>query len=395
MKRLTTLTGLLCLIGLASTVRAADPAWWTNSSTQVIDPNADHSTSANYEPANLGQLKNMAAAAKIHLDENLSGGAGTNIDNLISGFSTDPSINYAPANIGQLKAVAKPFYDRLIEAGYDTKQNLIDHGYTNTWSSAYPWDTNNPVPTSANYAPVNIGQLKSVFSFDLSNLDSDLDGLPDAWEMAIFGDLTHDPTTDTDGDGIPDVQEVKNGTNWNDFFNGAAPVVTLEMGNNQTAPPGAFEPLPLAIKITNAQGTPYAGGSVTFTITQGDGSIQPTSDGTPGATQTRATDASGESRMYFRTSTTANATTTITATYGSHTFTFTEASGAANMETTASPFGPLNLQAQLNADGSEDLTWDQNPDDSNPVPIWVKQNDQWVQIGTAPAGTTTYHIPAQ
>jgi hypothetical protein len=244
MKRLVKSAGLLCLLGIATTVRATDPAWWTNSETRIIDPNADHSTSANYAPANIGQLKSIAAAAKIHLDENLAGGAGTNIDNLINGFSTDPSVNYAPANIGQLKAVAQPFYDRLIAAGYDTKQNLINHGYTNTWSSAYPWDTNNPVPTSANYAPVNMGQLKSVFSFDLSNfnianIDNNNNGLPDWWEQAYFpgvsialnqlvpgsSGLTYQDLynweqqqdqSSTVGDGIPDSWKEAHGIDTND-----------------------------------------------------------------------------------------------------------------------------------------------------------------------------------
>jgi|GEM_PF-5040968 len=168
-RRLATLTGFLCLIGLAATVRASDPAWWTNSTTQVIDPNADHSTSANYAPANIGQLKNFAAQARNYLDWNFAGGAGDEIETMVNGFSTDPSVNYAPANIGQLKAVARPLYDRLIALGYNTTQNLKDHGYPSSWTSAYPWDTNHLVPTSENYAPANIGQLKSVFSFGSMN----------------------------------------------------------------------------------------------------------------------------------------------------------------------------------------------------------------------------------
>ena len=183
MKRFAALTGFLCLIGLAFTVRATDPAWWTNSATQVIDPNSDHSVSANYAPANLGQLKNVARQAKLHLDTYLPGGAGAQIGTMVSGFSTDPAVNYAPINLGQLKAVARPFYDRLGSAGYDTKANLIAHGYPTNWSFSYPWDPSTPI--SANYAPANLGQVKMAFSFDLAgktaSLDGDSDGLPDAW----------------------------------------------------------------------------------------------------------------------------------------------------------------------------------------------------------------------
>lgn len=44
-------------------------------------------------------------------------------------------------------------------------------------------------------------------------LDSDGDGLPDAWEIEHFGDLeTSDGTGDTDGDGVSDAQEYQDGT---------------------------------------------------------------------------------------------------------------------------------------------------------------------------------------
>jgi hypothetical protein len=212
MKRHIAFTGLLCLIGLTFTVRAADPAWWTNSSAPIIDPNADHSTSANYAPANLGQLKNVAAQAKAYLDNNLSGGAGQGITTEVAGFSTDPSLNYAPVNLGQLKAVAAPFYDRLLSAGYDTRANLIARGYPSGWPSYYPWALN--TPTSENYAPANIGQIKMVFSFGVSSLaagtlvDSNSNDLPDWWESTVAGGNSGGATGDWNGDGIKNVTEL-------------------------------------------------------------------------------------------------------------------------------------------------------------------------------------------
>lgn len=212
MRRLATLTGFLCLIGLASTIHAADPAWWTNSTTQVIDPNADHSTSANYAPANLGQLKNFAAQAKTYLDNNLSGGAGQAITTMISAFSTNPTLNYAPANLGQLKAVAQPFYDRLLSAGYDTRANLIAHGYSSGWKPYYPWDR--ATPTSENYAPANMGQIKMVFSFEVNDLaagtlvDSNLNDLPDWWESTVAGGNSGGALGDWNGDGVKNVTEL-------------------------------------------------------------------------------------------------------------------------------------------------------------------------------------------
>ncbi len=45
--------------------------------------------------------------------------------------------------------------------------------------------------------------------------DSDQDGLPDAWELASFGSLTHDAAEDTDGDWFTNLREYQSGTDPN------------------------------------------------------------------------------------------------------------------------------------------------------------------------------------
>ena len=145
------------------------PAWWTNAAdgTQIIDSTASHEVSKNYAPVNAGQLKNVAAKARQYFSLYLPGGVGTEVNTLVDGFNatTYSPGNYAAVNLGQLKAAAKPFYDRLMAAGYDTRQHLIDRGYPSNWSSDYPWLPATPV--AENYAPANLGQLKAVFSFDV------------------------------------------------------------------------------------------------------------------------------------------------------------------------------------------------------------------------------------
>lgn len=176
---------------------AAAPGWWADDTaqTRILIPGA---TPSNFGPANLGQLKYVASQAKRHLDQKLAavGGAGDEINALVASFEPRAgqnydsgqlaalrAANYAPINLGQLKAVAKPFYKRLMAVGYGTRLNLIAHGYPATWGFDFPWNPNdawNQAGTgdkTPNYAMANIGQLKMAFSFDLT-LGSDETFLP-------------------------------------------------------------------------------------------------------------------------------------------------------------------------------------------------------------------------
>ncbi len=198
--------------GYPTLVAASLPGWWTAPETRILeDPGEPIPISENYAPVNLGQLKHVALQAQAHLEEHLSSGAGFSIDE--SWPETPASENYVMVNVGQLKAIAKPFYDRLIEAGYDTRQNLIDRGYPNDWPFEYPWPPDTPV--GENYAPANIGQLKLVFSFDLTRFHDEDEGdnpLPEWWQLAFFGTTGIDPHDDADNDGQSNLQEYLAGT---------------------------------------------------------------------------------------------------------------------------------------------------------------------------------------
>lgn len=202
---------VLLFLLFASPLLASPPPWWndTANGTAILVPGA---TPNNSGPVNQGQLKNVAKKAALYLDLSLLGyGAKGRIRGLVDGFQ--PSSNdLSPVNLGQLKAVAKPFYTRLHNLGFNTKQSLQSHGASG-WAFDYPW---NPSTTKeTNLVPANIGQLKWVFSFNLSGfgiVDTDGDKLPDAWETTVGLD-PNDPDdasdSDVDSDGIPDVWEIQ------------------------------------------------------------------------------------------------------------------------------------------------------------------------------------------
>lgn len=213
MRRIRVILFLLPLLASAGA-----PAWWFLGDTPVITPGALQN---NEGPVVSGQLKHVANEAKKYLDSKLAdrGGAGAGI---VAFANNNPSTNDSIVTVGQLKAVAMPFYDRLIEAGYPTREILRWNGYPSTWTSIYPWPQD-VTATAENAAPCTIGQLKLAFAFDLT--DSDSDGLPDFWEQLHGTDVyfAGDAFFDSDGDGYVALSEFELGTDPNDYFNGVPP----------------------------------------------------------------------------------------------------------------------------------------------------------------------------
>lgn len=236
MKHYLTSLGLFASVSVA--LHAAPPSWWSapvTPATPIIGP----ATPSGSAPANLGQLKHVAKMAKIHLDQKFAavGGAGPEIDALVASFeprqgqgytpaqiAVFQAANYAPINLGQLKQVAKPFYQRLVALGYNTKVNLIGHLYPSGWAYYYPWNPNDlwnqpgNSDKTINYRPANLGQVKMTFSFDAlgftPNLDADADSLPNDWEFAYGLDPfstagTNGANGNRDGDLVLNFQDVR------------------------------------------------------------------------------------------------------------------------------------------------------------------------------------------
>lgn len=169
---------------------AMAPEWWTTRSVLKSGTVAD-----DYAVANIGQLKTMASKAMLELDEKLPYGAGEAIHALTNAWTAAPAggvsrDDYAALTLGQLKTVGRLFYDRL--AGMHIRL-----------PNSHPWTGTN----ADDYSLANLGQLKKVFSFDTAFADTNANGIPDLWETAKFGDLTHSATEDADGDGLSNLAE--------------------------------------------------------------------------------------------------------------------------------------------------------------------------------------------
>lgn len=164
----------LCLGLTATFTLHADPnypQWWLDQGVvaaedfpppALSDPDYQDWRDANYAPANAGQLKHLAWAAYAAMESAQAGSSGASIASLIGSFSFATEDNYLPINLGQLKAVAQPFFDHLHAMSVAV---TLGDGTVIT-SGSYPW--NPATPVAENYYPANLGQLKHVFSFDLS-----------------------------------------------------------------------------------------------------------------------------------------------------------------------------------------------------------------------------------
>jgi hypothetical protein len=260
---------------------ATAPVWWSHQGVLVHNGTAD-----DYALVNQGQLKNIALAAVLEMDAGLQGGAGNTLHALVDAWAspTAQTNDYAPVNLGQLKNIAKPFYDRLIAAGL---------------AGDYPWSGNPNQPDD--FALANIGQVKELFSFDLPNPDSDGNGLPDAWELQHFGHLGVDPNADPDGDGFTNLQEYQNGTDPNDYYNGASFHLDIASGNGQQVSPGAWLPQPLIVRVTSDVGGALSNAPVTFSVTSSGGALSTTSGGTQVSSLVSRTNALGEAVVYYKT----------------------------------------------------------------------------------------------
>ncbi len=148
------------------------PTWWSGSS---ISTGTLHNTS----PATIGQAMYCVQKAKEEFDATfaLAGGAGSEIDALLTGYqSTD---NGKTLLNGQLKYLAAPFYHRLHALEVDLSDVVVSGEF-------YPWSHN--ARDDADDELATIGQMKQVFSFE-TRADENGNSVPD-WQE-IWSSYSH------------------------------------------------------------------------------------------------------------------------------------------------------------------------------------------------------------
>jgi hypothetical protein len=370
---------LVCCIAIAMLLPvllfAAAPSWWT---TQGV---LSTGSANDYAAVNQGQVKNIAVKAVAELNTRLAitGSAGPVLNQLAATLSSTTAItnDYTAVNLGQLKTVAAPFFDCLLAIGY--QGHPLESG-------TYPWVGG----TSNDYAMANIGQVKNLFSFDVTN--SGL--LPYLWQLQYFGSLGEDPNAFAEGvPGLTLLQCYQQGINPVDFYNGTSPTLTIISGTNQTGPAGAFLPTPLVVQVTGTTGQALVNAPVTFVVTQGNGSLAPDTSGTSAASASFSlrTGSNGNVTIYFQQPLDAVFTSTVAAYADSSEADFSETT----LPDTNSPVAPSTVSSIVQSDGSVQISWQDNSDNENGFTI-QQSNDggaTWITTGTAPADATTYTLP--
>lgn len=212
---------LVLFLAPTTTSSAADPAWWAARGVSTSSPQS------NFSPATIGQAKHMVAMALAELQTRLDASTfqalqadlAAMVNLTVPTTAAQFEEQRAILLVGQLKAISAPFYLRLHNIYPAWLETRLTENLTKDLSDPanfYPWTTN--TADDSNKAIATLGQLKSVFALPLEGLppsaiDTDGDGLADAWEIQYFGNLGQIGSGNPDGDSLSTILEFLAGRN--------------------------------------------------------------------------------------------------------------------------------------------------------------------------------------
>ena len=188
-----------------------------------------------------------------------------------------------------------------------------------------------------------------------------------------------------------------------DVYADHKPALKIIRGDGQTASPNDYAPQPLKVSVQDERGQPMINAPVTFTVTQGEFTVQASGNITTFKTLTVRTNVEGQAKVYVHTPNQKTAASQITCTVATGplmsaptvNFHVKTDDGSGEYD---SPFGITNVVATMNSDMSADVTWTNNaePGDTEPIDLMYRDvRGNWKLLATVPAGTTSYHVPAK
>ncbi len=213
-------------------------------------------------------------------------------------------------NQGQLKELARQFYTVLGSSSYTAGLGLTPNSWTN---GPYPWSAStNPAD---DYAVANIGEVKYLFSF---NLSAPTNKVPNWWLQYYLGTTNFSETNVTPaGNGLTLLQAYQVGANPMDYYSrGKSPItptLSIVAGNHQTSPAGVFFSSPLTVQVNGVGALSNA--PVTFTVSAGSGLLSTTNSGSPTLSSriSLRTSSNGLAQVYLLDTNAGNDTIAVTA----------------------------------------------------------------------------------
>lgn len=236
----------------------------------------------------------------------------------------------------------------------------------------------------------------SAINLKSTSFDSDSDGLPDAWEITYFGNLSQIATGDPDFDGLNNIREYSTGANPilpdadqdlltdvvdaypGDFYNGVVPLITIVGGNNQFAFADEFNAAAFDVAVWDPTGTtPIVNAPVTFEVLSGGGQLAVTNLGSPAlsASLTIRTDVDGSTGAYYKQPATINIVSQIRASASTAQVVFTTLSKSTDV---TPPSAPSGLFATALAASSFTLHWVTASDNVGVTGYDIFKNSSWV-----------------